>query len=218
MKALIITRISRNRLDLKKSLSRNILPDDQYRSIKRRTAIFPMAALCIISWAFANELTEISPGSVFTSPNGAYTAKAFGGGSLPATDRIAVIENRTGREIASVAVNPPLYSLIWTRDCKSVVTVSHIAGGTVAGVLHYSGGEWKQYSADPREGDKYSVIRQAMTQQGVELTYKIALVPKGGSPGSFYLYSFVFDPETTAHKDEKRESIDAATYAQLRLN
>jgi hypothetical protein len=95
--------------------------------------------------------------------------------------------------------------------------VSHLAGGTVATVFHLVDGKWKQASGDPREGDKYSVVHVEVKEHAVELTYKVTMVPKYDSPGSFYTYTFLFDPVSTSHTAEKRQPIDAETYGPLRL-
>lgn len=181
-----------------------------------RTYLYLLAiALLVVSNGYSS---EIQPNANFGSPDGKYAAKCVGGGTVPAVDQIQVIENGSGRVLAKFEVNPPLYSIRWTRDSKSLVTVSHIAGGTVAGVIHFDGTNWKEHSADPREGDKYSVIRHVENESTIQLMYKIQVLASNDNAGKFYTYEFVFDPATTSHKGEKRQDIDGETYAYLHLD
>jgi hypothetical protein len=182
------------------------------------TIINLVLALTATALASANQPQEITPGAAFRSPDGNFVAKTLGGGMIAATDRIAIVENKSGREAATIDINPPLYSLRWTQDSKAIVTISHIAGGTVAGVIHLVDGQWKQVSADPREGDKYRLIHQVVKGRVVELTYKVARIRSNNTAGTFYTYTFLFDPTTTAHTGEKRRQIDAETYGRLRLD
>jgi|ERR1043166_480741 hypothetical protein len=182
----------------------------------RSVSVIISIVLSILGTISSNEIYEIAPGATFKSPDSNYIAKTVGGGLIPATDRIVILNANTGVEEVSVDVKPPVYSLVWTGDSKNVVAVSHIAGGTVAGIIHHSADGWKQYSADPREGDKYKVIRLTVQHDTLELTYKIMTAHSDNSSPSFYLYTFVFDPKTTAHLREKRHAIDGETYSRLK--
>lgn len=98
--------------------------------------IMLIAALNAIGVARGQETREIAPGRVFKAPDGMFTAKTVGGGLLPATDKITIIDNKTGASAAQIEIDPPLYGLSWTGDSKTLVTVSHIAGGSTAGIIH----------------------------------------------------------------------------------
>jgi hypothetical protein len=153
---------------------------------------------------------EIKPGEHFKSPDGRFIAECNGGGVLPAVDKITIVDSKTGEIYSSIEVDPPLYSLAWTGDSETIVVVTHIAGGTVAGTVHLHHGRWNVNSADPREGDKYRVVRETLRKHSIELTYQVTEIPSSAErSGQVYLYKFVFDPGTTRHAEEERKKIDS---------
>lgn len=159
---------------------------------------------------------EVRAGQTVTSPNGMFTVQyTDSGGMIPGVDGMVIKNNQTGRTY------PPIETSIavpiqWTGDSQTIVTIGPIAGGSVAGVLRLEGNEWKEYSADPRMGDAYKVIRAVAKYHTVDFTYVVRETQGDDLPAHFYVYSFTFHPDTAHHANERKTEIDGDTSDRLR--
>ena len=127
---------------------------------------------------------------------------------------INIVNSKTGKTYLPIE-SAMVFPLRWTGDSKTLILINHIAGGSMAIVLTLVGDEWKGYSADPRMGDRYKVIREVVKYNTVDLTYLVREWQGNDLPVHFYIYSFTFHPDTTAHTNEKKEEIDGDTYDRL---
>lgn len=162
---------------------------------------------------------EVTAGTRVESPDREFVVECKVGEQLaPAVGLIEILDKRTGSTARSFEINPPLYALKWTADSKTIVAVQHVAGGSVAQIIHLSSGKWTTFEASPPVGDEATVVKVVPQSHVVELTYKVNQKPASSHPGRSYLCTFVVDPETSArHFNEACHEIDLDTYSRLRL-
>jgi hypothetical protein len=89
----------------------------------------------------------------------------------------------------------PLYSVHWSPDCGTIVTVGHIAHGTTATLFHFDNGQWRywhlspssQYDFDPhliRVG--FKVVNVKVTDDAATIFYDLIadMTSETGQPES----------------------------------
>jgi hypothetical protein len=123
-----------------------------------------------------------------------------------------ITNNETGEGFQD-ALATPVYSIKWSPDSETVVLIVHIAGGSVADIYTLRNNKWIWYGPEPTVGDHCTVIRQDVGNDTVKLTYKVG----DKAAGRFYLYSFVFHPDTAARSDVRIHEIDIETYRKLQF-
>jgi hypothetical protein len=159
------------------------------------------------------EQKGLEVGQVIQSPDKQFIVKVT---SDPSDDSvvggITITSSSTG-QVFQADTTAPLYSIKWTGDSKTVALIVYVAGGSEAEIYHLRNNKWVAYEPEPTIGDHFTVIRQAMGDHSVDLTYKVG----EKNTGKFYIYTFVFDPETVARSNEKVKEIDLDKYRSLEL-
>ena len=112
----------------------------------------------------------------------------------------------------------PILSIKWTGDSKSIVVINHIAHGSEAGVYHFDGKKWDVYEACPRTSDYYEVVGEMVGKDTVKFSYVIIKRTPGNLRDRYYIYTFVFHPDTNERVDEKTKEIDEDAYSRLQFN
>jgi hypothetical protein len=159
--------------------------------------------------------TPIKIGAHFTSPNGHFAAELTDenehGQNLHITD------TRTGAVYKS-ALSLPLFFVTWTHDCRTIVAVEHLAGGSQMSLIHFSGRSWKRFEVEPPGGDSghYDVIGQEIRQNSIRVTYKMTKEKADGDIIAFYTCAFDIDPSTHAMRDIDKQRISRDTFVALR--
>jgi hypothetical protein len=150
----------------------------------------------------------IHSGQTVASPNGIFTVEyTDSGGLIPGVDGFIVKNNKTGNTYPPIDV-AILYPVKWTGDSQTIVSVKAIAGGDTVDVFRLEGNEWKGYSADLGKGNSYTVIRELVEYNVIELTYIIREIGPNNSSADFYTYSFTFHPDTAQHTNEQMKQLD----------
>ena len=169
---------------------------------------FTLSQICI-----AQEKT-VKAGESFKSPDSRFILKIVNDpDDSSVIGGLEIIDSKTSIQFKDSAVTP-IFSIKWTPDSTSVILVVHVVGGSEAMVYHYTDGKWDSYYPEPSIGDSFSVIKQTLGKEGIELHYKV----RKKSNGRLYVCSFTFHPETNLQTNEKIREIDEATYRRLKLN
>lgn len=148
----------------------------------------------IISVAFAKESdVEIGENATFVSPDGRFTAMGY----------VRIKDNKSGKT-SGIAVLGPIYSMEWTGDSRTLLVVSHIAGGKTAILIHYKNGVWTKFDADPPNENKdayfdYSLVGQKVEFDSVKLTYRIKTRNSLSQLAENSLCVFTVDPKTNTY-------------------
>ena len=140
---------------------------------------------------------EIHVGTKFVSPDRRYTAEYL----FDDDNRIKITDNQTGHADAPIDWWSVPHSIRWTGDSKTIVVVSHIAGGSQASLIHFKKGKWVELEAAPptkHSPVEYRVIEEKVGISSVTLTYEVTNQAPNGARESFYRCSFKIDPETGA--------------------
>jgi len=107
-----------------------------------------------------------------------------------------VIRDRLGgRTDKSIDFFSRLLWLKWAPDSRTFVTVDHIAGGTIARVMHYQSGRWCVHEVEvPSEDMSNSrVLGVSFEDKVVHLSYKFQHTDKHGPNDGFGLCHFDVD-------------------------
>ena len=169
---------------------------------------FALAALA--SLGRGAELGAIPNGAAFRSPNGRFTVSVK-------FENLTIKDNQTGEVFPPVQVLTPLYVLQWASDSQSLVTVEHIAGGTTAGIIHYTNGSWLNRSASPDNDPpfkQYEIVSLIPQPPGIRLTYECTL--RSGSGNRYYTYSFNINPQSAERSAVTKQEITKSRFASLK--
>ena len=131
--------------------------------------------LCLLaqSHCLASCADEVPYDKPFRSPDGRFTAVLSSPGPTQ-SDRLVVADAST-KQSAEGGVLSPLFSVRWSGDSQTIVTIEHIAHGSQTALLHYAGGQWQRYEVEPPGNDSrgYSVVRQRIRSHTVDVTYRV---------------------------------------------
>jgi hypothetical protein len=160
-----------------------------------------------------NAQRTLKDGQTFTSPDNRYSLKLIADASnVSAIDGFIITNNGTGEEFQDV-LPPPVYWIKWSQDSETIVFIVHVAGGSLADIYTLRNNKWINYTPEPTVGDHYAVIGQHVGNHTVALIYKVG----DKAAGRFYVYSFVFHPDTAARSDVRIHEIDIETYRKLQF-
>jgi hypothetical protein len=159
--------------------------------------------------------SEIQPGQSVSSPDGRFTAEL----TDDREGNVHIKSNTTGK-LYTVGALRPLYSLKWTGDSQTLVTIEHLAGGSQAALIHFDGDKWSRFEVDPTGSPPpyhhYAVIRQEIGWDKVKFTYKITDEQGNGMVIKFYLCSFDVDPRARSITNMHTREISSDVYWTLR--
>lgn len=176
----------------------------------RAVLIASLTAICHT----ASAADEVRLDHRFVSPDGRFTAQL----TNDEKGNIRITDNKTGQVYKEWAVRP-LYSLKWTRDSKTIVTIEHLAGGSETALIHFSENRWSRFPVSPPVKTPpyhhYRVIRQEIEGNKVKLTYKVTDEQGNGMVTKFYTCSFEVNPSSRVIGNVIEREIDGATYETL---
>ena len=156
----------------------------------------------------------IKVGEYFESPDKRFTLKCIADASDDSVvGGIAISDKQTGH-LFKDSTDSVIYSVKWIGDSRSVAVIEYLHGGSVAVVYHFKGNTWTSYTVDPIMGDRYTVIEEAAERSVIKFTYKV----HEEATDRFWIYSFVFNPETATRSRESRQTVDFSTYQKLKTN
>lgn len=170
-------------------------------------------ALWSMNYKASADAPIIRTDRIFTSPDKRFTVQ------LVSDDRykFKITDNKTGKVDQSVEMITLLFSLNWTGDSKTIVTVEHIAKGSITQIIHFSNNKWSSFLVEPPDNiGHYSVLKQEIGMNTVNLTYKATKEKDNGSIIGFYTCKFDIDPATGAVTHVVTHDIDESTYASLK--
>lgn len=158
--------------------------------------------LCITAALFVTfaGAAELSGDETFVSPDGRFAATGF----------IRILDRVFGKEY-KIPVLPPISSLEWTKDSKTIVTVSHIAGGSYAVLLHFDGEEWQKIEFEPPAKlitspyVDYVVLQAKAREHSVFVKYRIRTKMHALDGYKTITYSCTVDPVTRERTNERTE-------------
>jgi hypothetical protein len=154
---------------------------------------------------------EIKPGQSVNSPDGRFTAEL----TNDSEGSLHIRSNTTGN-LYKIGVFRPLYSLKWTGDSQTVVTIEHLAGGSQAVLIYFDGGKWRRFEVDPTKPPPpyhhYAVIKEDIGWDMVKLKYKVTDEKGNGIVTKFYLCSFNVDTRTRSIAKMQTHEINADAY------
>jgi hypothetical protein len=180
-----------------------------------RALLFAGVALC--SWVSAYAKQEIEAGHSVSSPDGRFTAEL----TNDTQGNLHIKSNVTG-DVYRIEVFRPLYSLEWTEDSQTVVTIEHLAGGSQAVLIHFDGHKWSRFEVDPTHAPPpyhhYAVIKQGIGRNAVKLTYKVTDEKGNGIVTKFYVCSFNVDPQSRSITNVQTREIGGDEYSALDYN
>ena len=176
-----------------------------------------LTGVALYSWLNVYVEQEIELGQSVGSPDGRFTAVL----TNDTQGNLHIKSNTTG-ELYKIGVFRPLYSLEWTGDSQTVVTVEHLAGGSQAVLIHFDGDKWSRFEVDPTEPPPpyhhYAVIRKEIGRDTVKLRYKATDEKGNGIVTKFYVRSFDVDPRTRSITNIQTREISGNEYSALRYN
>ena len=111
---------------------------------------------------------EVPHNKVFKSPDGRFET----------SEAVLISDHVTGK-VQGVPVMVPILALEWSQDSRTIVIVSHLAGGSYGIVLHFNGTEWTKTEADPTSPERayylaYEVIKTYLSPSAVSFTYRVS--------------------------------------------
>lgn len=151
----------------------------------------------------------LSTGQSFPSPDGRFTARIESGNY----SNLRIRDNRTGVD-AHATLMLPLLSLKWTGNSKAIVTVEHIAGGSIASITAFSKGWTRTVLPPPRNGDTCEVVKEKIGWDKVFLTYKVKQRTSGLTP-LCWTSSFDVNASTEAITSITTQNISLEDYLAL---
>jgi len=171
-----------------------------------RFIIASFLLVCTLSLAKADKTPLNLDTAVFPSPNGKLVAK------FEQRDDgwtyFNVTDSKTGKLNSSTKIElTPVFSLQWTRDSRSIVTVGHVAHGSAATLFHLQDGAWKYFHVFPSNFEYdphvhriiYDVTKVEAEEHHVNLTYRLTVQTKSDSDDTHeknYSVKMLMDPNT----------------------
>ena len=192
---------------------------------------FLLALSILLLWnqiARCEEAASIKQGESFNSPDQQYIAKLVSAATsdvYPKTysenpsdpiDCLQIVD-KLGKS-KSLFEQTFIYSLQWTGDSKTVVTVEPIAHGSECNIYHYANDKWKRIIIKPPDLLKgvYSVVKCDASFNTVNMTYKVFERPPIVASAIFYITSFVVDANTGAiARTISKKEINGEEYDRL---
>lgn len=125
---------------------------------------------------------------------------------------------------ASIKLLPLLQPLKWTGDSKTIVAITHIAGGSNLVLIHPNNGQWKGFVPTPPmpDSDKGNfvncgVIKIEIGIRDVKVSYRIISQKLGKDyKDNFYISSFTVNPESGDQSQLDIHEIDSGAYNNLK--
>lgn len=148
------------------------------------------------------------------SPDGKFTAELV----KDEEGYIHIIDNQTKARF-KVGSLYPIYAMQWANDSRTLVTTEHIAGGSVAFLIHLNDEKWTRSKASPPEETlpsyyHFAVVEQVIAKNAIKLKYKISEERGNGEKIDFFTCSFDVSPEGII-KNVSKIPIDAEIYDRL---
>jgi hypothetical protein len=140
---------------------------------------------------------EIPHDKIFKSPDGRFSA----------TEAVLITDTATG-EVHGMAVMAPILGLRWAKDSRTIVIVSHLAGGSYGTVLHFNGDQWIKTEADVATPDQadylaYKVIDTKDSSRSVSFTYRVSAKEHASQAYRHYCCEVKIDLDTGAHEERR---------------
>ena len=136
----------------------------------------------------------VNVGTKVVSPNGRFTLTLMADGNERS---FSINDKRTGQTTIIPIEYSPVLALKWTPNSNTIVTVEHVAGGSIAGFLHFNGSHWVHVDAPPPESNfRYMVTRWVLGDRSVHLVYKVENTRSGTKAYDFSTCAFDVNPET----------------------
>lgn len=129
-----------------------------------------------------------------------------------------IIKNEKLHKVeASIPVLPPVLSLKWSPDSKSLVVVQHLAGGSLASLVILDGKQWKKNDCEPplKIQCNYSLVNFQFVDKQLRLTYKVSQERANGEIVSFNICSFDVDLKTGFLELKEYRPVTAEAYKKL---
>jgi len=117
----------------------------------------PLSILSVMSAAFlcCGHLLaeqEMRSGEHVTSPDRRFTAEL----TDDPEGNLHIRSNSTSK-LYKIGVLRPLYSLKWTGDSQTVITIEHLAGGSQAVLIHFNQHNWNRFEVDPTDAPPHII-------------------------------------------------------------
>lgn len=123
----------------------------------------------------------------YFSPNKMFVAQV----SIREKDSILIIKNQKSGEIELSITDfcTPILNIQWAPNSASLVVIQHLAGSSLASLLHHSDTGWMQYDCSPPLNlpCKYSIVDIKFLKETVRLTYRISQKRSNGAFINFKL-------------------------------
>ena len=132
-------------------------------------------ALCLLAQGrcLAFEAVQVPYDKPFRSPDGRFVAVL----PHPSPTQLGqlLITDTSSHQSTEHGGQRPLYSIRWSGDSQTLVTIEHVAHGSIMALRHFEGGQWQRHDVEP-SGDalwEYSVVRQRIHSDTVDVTYRV---------------------------------------------
>jgi hypothetical protein len=159
------------------------------------------------------DVKPIGYDQIFTSPDGKLSAQL---GQVDENEVLSIKNNKTGTVDNSQSIElPPVFTIKWTGDSQSIVTVGHIAGGSQATVYHNNNGTWNKIDVYPDNRPAYDVIGLQIGRSSVAVSYKAIqhVTKSNGAPTAvYYKLEMNLNPAIGKITTSKEQKITLHTY------
>jgi len=126
----------------------------------------------------------------YPSPDKKYVAQ------FTRTDQeiVLVIKNQTSGEVELSIANllTPILDVQWAPSSESFIVIQHLAGSSLATLIHHNTNGWLKYDCEPSLGFpcKYSVVGVTFFKKFVRLAYGVSQIQNNGLIINFKRYAF----------------------------
>lgn len=111
----------------------------------------------------------------------------------------------------------PVFSVEWSPDSNSILTVVHAAHTSLIDILHYNGHEWLQFNINvPGDFDNSHVTKWEFKADHIKATYIVDSPAEKGRVTNLNKYTFDLDPTNGNVWNVVRTPITLKEYVSLR--
>ncbi len=137
----------------------------------RLLGVLVVFTCCLTSANAANEI--VSPDRMFVSPDGVFSMRLV---EINRQWRYAITDLRNGAVDSHIVMPTVLLYAHWTADSRAIVTVEHVAGGSIGRVLCQKNGRWTDVEiAPPRYCEWQHPTVTDLQIKGDDLHFRFAL-------------------------------------------